>query len=230
MNNIEQLTAENAEYKAKIEELERQISELTVGKKGKKKERKVSNAESACRVITEDEYHEIIETLQTGYCGMRPNPRIAAALTVETNTGLRISDVLKLRLCDIVKDGNRYRLNITETKTGKPRRFTVNSRVYDYLVRYCYENGIKQDEVIFNLTERAVHYQLRKTVEWLGLEGVVSTHSFRKFFATRIYNNSNYNLALVQELLQHSSPAITRRYIGIGTQEVEEALENGTIL
>ena len=58
----------------------------------------------------------------------------------------------------------------------------------------------------------------------LGIPGI-STHSFRKFYATEIYKNSNYNIALVQQLLQHSSAAVTQRYIGIQQQEIERAIE-----
>ena len=53
----------------------------------------------------------------------------------------------------------------------------------------------------------------------------ISTHSFRKFYATEICKNSNYNIALVQQLLQHSSAAVTQRYIGIQQQEIERAIE-----
>lgn len=53
----------------------------------------------------------------------------------------------------------------------------------------------------------------------------ISTHSFRKYYATEIYKNSHYNIALVQQLLQHSSAAVTQRYIGIQPREVEEAIE-----
>ena len=50
--------------------------------------------------------------------------------------------------------------------------------------------------------------------------------SFRKFFATEIYKANGYNVALVQKLLQHSSTAVTQRYIGIQQKELETAIEN----
>ena len=66
---------------------------------------------------------------------------------------------------------------------------------------------------------------LKYVCDYLGIENV-STHSFRKMFATEIYKNNDYNVVLVQQLLQHSSPSITQRYIGISTQEIENALAN----
>ena len=60
--------------------------------------------------------------------------------------------------------------------------------------------------------------------EYLMLEGVGS-HSFRKSFATNMYVNNHYNIELVRVLLQHSSVTVTQRYIGIGSKELEDAIE-----
>ena len=69
--------------------------------------------------LTTDHYKEIITYMKKGFCGCRPNERIATALMLEANLGIRISGILKLRLADIVRDGDRYRLSIIEKKTGK---------------------------------------------------------------------------------------------------------------
>lgn len=71
------------------------------------------------KALTTEQYKEIITTMKEGFCGCRPNERIATALVLEGNLGLRISDILRLRPADIVLDGDRYRLEITEQKTGK---------------------------------------------------------------------------------------------------------------
>lgn len=174
--------------------------------------------------LTEKQYTEIINTMKQGFCGCRSNERVATALVLEANLGLRISDILKLRLCDIVMDGGRYRLAITEQKTGKERVFTVPLVIQQYIENYCLRNRISRTERIFPITERAVQKQLYLVCDYLGYEGI-STHSFRKFFATEIYKSSGYDIALVQHLLQHSSAAITQRYIGIAPQRVEQAIE-----
>jgi integrase len=175
--------------------------------------------------LTTNQYKEIISTMKQGFTGCRPNERIATALMLEANLGLRISDILKLRLQDIVKDGERYRLAITEQKTGKARIFTVPLALYQFIRCYCIDHDIPADAIMFPLTERAVQKQLKIVCDYLDISGV-STHSFRKFYATEIYKESGYNIALVQQLLQHSSAAITQRYIGIQQQEVERAIEN----
>lgn len=174
--------------------------------------------------LTTEQYRQIITTLREGFTGCRPNERIATALMLEANLGLRVSDIVKLRLADIVKDGERYRLSIVEQKTKKARTFTVPLALYQFIRCYCMDNSIVPETVIFPVTERAVQKQLKLVCDYLGLQGI-STHSFRKFYATEIYKSSHYNIALVQQLLQHSSAAVTQRYIGIQQQELEQAIE-----
>lgn len=179
--------------------------------------------------LTREQYSEIIETIRTGGNGFRSNPRVAAALVLEANLGLRIGDILNLRLVDIIKDAGRYRLNITEEKTGKKRSFTVPAEIYGWLRDYADANSIGREDRLFPLTVRAVQKHLKVVCEYLELENI-STHSFRKFFATDIYRANNNDLVLVQTLLQHSSAAITRRYIGISDERVEQALQSHTCL
>ena len=177
------------------------------------------------KALTTEQYTEIVKTMKEGSSAFRPNERIATALVLEGNLGLRISDILKLRPSDIVRDGDRYRLEITEQKTGKRRVFTVPLVIEQYIENYCLRNGIGRNDLIFPITERAVQKQLYLVCDYLGYQGI-STHSFRKWYATEIYKANGYDIALVQRLLQHSSAAVTQRYIGIEPQRIEAAIQN----
>lgn len=182
------------------------------------------------RSITEAEYREIISVMRRGVPGFcRPNRRAAMALVMEANLGIRISDIVKLRLCDIIRDGDRYRLSIAEQKTGKSRYFTVSDQMRAFLVDYCYQNGIRHDEPIVQIKRRSVQDALKKVTNYLELERV-GTHSFRKFFATRIYENSGHDTELVREILQHGSLATTQRYLRVTSERVEAALNDNEIL
>ena len=174
--------------------------------------------------LTKEQYSTIIETMRNGFLDSRPNHKVATALVLQANLGLRISDIVKLRLKDIVKDGDRYRLDIVEQKTQKKRVFTVPTEIYNYIKQYCVDNEIKSNEEIFPVTERAIQKHLKLVCDFLEYDGI-GTHSFRKFFATNVYKDNNYNILLVQELLQHSSPNITQRYIGISSKDLEMALQ-----
>ena len=177
------------------------------------------------KALTTEQYTEIIQTMKQGFCGCRPNERIATALVLEGNLGLRISDILKLRPCDIIRDGDRYRLEVVEQKTGKSRVFTVPLVIQQYIENYCLRNGIRRSDLMFPITERAVQKQLHIVCDYLGFEGI-STHSFRKWYATEIYNANGFDIALLQRLLQHSSASTTQRYIGIEPQRIEQAIQN----
>lgn len=173
--------------------------------------------------LTREQYREIIETIQDGFTGQKPNDRVATILMLEANLGIRVGDILALRPCDIIRDGNRYRLDIVEQKTGKKRRFTVPVILYQFIENYCFRNMIGRRERIFPITVRNVQMILQRTCDYLGYEGI-STHSFRKYYATEIYKDNNHNIVLVQHLLQHSSAATTQRYIGIEPKAVEDAI------
>lgn len=182
------------------------------------------------RALSKEEFEKIIETIQYGFTykgeKVKPNSRIATAFIIQANTGLRIGDVLRLRLKDIVKEGGRYHFHdFKEQKTGKSRTFTIAPEVYTFLQTYALDNGISPNTRLFQISERGISKHLKKAVGYLGLENI-GTHSFRKFFAMSIYNSNGYNVELVRELLQHSSVAITQHYLGVSPQLVEKALLN----
>ena len=175
--------------------------------------------------LTTDQYQSIISTMKTGTRTFRANPRIAAVLMAEANLGMRVGDILRLRLCDIVRDGGRLRLNIIEEKTGKRRTFSVPEQIYSFFCEYCREQNLSPTDKMFPITERAVQKHLKAVCDYLGYTNI-STHSFRKWYATDIYNATGHDIILVQRLLQHSSPSVTRRYIGISDERIESAIAN----
>lgn len=132
---------------------------------------------------------------------------------------------MQLKLSAIIHDGNRYRLDIVEKKTKKKREFTVPIEIYSYIQNYVLENNINPTAKLFDISERTIQNHLQLVCGYLGYENI-STHSFRKYFATSIYINNNYNIELVRVLLQHSSVTTTQRYIGIVNRELESALQN----
>lgn len=179
--------------------------------------------------LTDQQYIDIITAIKDGFCHegreYRPNERIATVLTLEANLGVRISDILKLRFCDIIKDGDRFRLDITEQKTDKARIFTVPAEIREFIDQYRINNHLSEQQRLFDISERQVQKHLRAVCDYLNLDGI-STHSFRKYFATDILIANDYNFELVRKLLQHSSITVTQAYIGIQQKQIELALQN----
>lgn len=184
------------------------------------------------RAISIEEVKNIVGLIRNGFIdnnGKRhkANKEIAFALNLQSNLGLRIGDVLKLTINDIVLENNRYHLKLVETKTKKLRTFTVPNEIYNYIRIYQLENRIADNEPLVKTSVRNIQKVLKYTTETLGLENV-STHSFRKYFATSIYLNNNYDIRLVQELLQHSDISTTQRYVGVSSQRIENAIATHT--
>ena len=64
--------------------------------------------------LTENQFRELIKTMYEGGAGFRPNPKIATILTLEANLGLRISDILNLKMKDIIQTKYNRRKNRKE--------------------------------------------------------------------------------------------------------------------
>lgn len=186
-----------------------------------------------CVALTTDQYKQSIELLRNGFMLdgvlIKPNPRIATIEVLQASLGLRLGDTLALKMSSFIKDGNRYRLDIFEEKTKKVRNFTVPLEIYSFIQQYALDNNIGMDTKLFDISERQVERHLNKVFSKMELPlRNYGSHSYRKYFATQVYLNNEMNIALVQVLLQHSSVAITQRYIGISNKQVEDALA-GTV-
>lgn len=191
------------------------------------------------RPITIDEYNLILDKMCSEFtykCEdkngeikdklFRPNFKVAYALQLQANLGLRVGDVLKLRLNDFVPSGRGdFKLSVTEQKTKKVKDVVINNNLYNNIRLYTLENNIKADEPIVKMSVRNVQMQLKIVCDALELQGV-STHSFRKFYAMRLFEDSGYNFEVVRALLNHSNVAITQKYLGVTTEEIEKASKN----
>ena len=183
------------------------------------------------RSITDEEYKRIIESIRKGYTynciTHKPNEQIATILVLEANLGCRIGDIIKLRTDSIIKDGAYYKLNITEEKTGKKRTFIVPDSIKKYIDNYSKSN--KRSGELFTVTCQAVWKAIRQVCEYLELKNV-SSHSFRKACACRIYENSGHDIEAVCEFLQHSDIKITRHYIKRSDAQLENAIKKSVNL
>ncbi len=182
-----------------------------------------------CVALTYEQYAQSIYLLRSGFVlngvTVRPNDRIATIEVLQATLGLRLGDTLNLRMTSFVKDSNRYRLNITEEKTGKLRTFTVPVEVYSFIQGYAISNSIKPEARLFDISSRQVERHLNMVFVKMGLPlERYGSHSYRKYFATKIYNDNNYDIELVRVLLQHSSVTTTQRYLSISNKQVEDAL------
>ena len=148
------------------------------------------------------------------------------------NTGLRVSDVLNIKhsfLKDL-KPGDY--LNVTEKKTKKIRKIQINDKILDaylYLSKKLTEQRKYNSEgFVFTSQKNTVFAtislnRILKNV-FAGYAENISTHSLRKSFGRRVYDRhqqSEHSLIVLSEMFNHTSMAITRRYLGIRQEEID---------
>ena len=179
---------------------------------------------STSRPSTSDEHVEIMKTMSETHIGIRPNPEIVHILTIECSTGLRLSDILSMKLSDFYLTDSGYRLKIREQKTGKERNVPIPLELHHYISEYAIAKGRRRDEKIFKLTPRAVTKYIKKVADYLGLENV-SSHSWRKLYALSVYEKTGNDIVAVQQALLHSSLAVTQRYLNRRSEKLEQVLQ-----
>lgn len=182
-----------------------------------------------CVALSDEQYRESIRLLREGFVLegkiIKPNPRIATVAVLQASLGLRLGDVLQLNMGSFIKESGRWKLNIKEQKTGKVRDFTVPVEVYSFIQDYAINMGISNTAKLFDISERQVERHLNKVFSKMELPiRSFGSHSYRKYFATRVYLDNEMNIMIVKTLLQHSSVAVTQRYIGLSQKTVEDAL------
>lgn len=185
------------------------------------------------RQITDEEYKTIINTIRNGYVDLdgitrKPNEQVADILVLEANLGCRINDIVSLRTDNFVLDGGVWQIRIVEQKTKKKRVFIVPPEVKAYIDGIASKN-YSDDERLFGISAPAVWKALKICRRTLNLENVGS-HSFRKKAALSLYISSGYDISLVCDYLQHSSPAISQRYLKRSSKQMETAISKAVSL
>lgn len=147
--------------------------------------------------------------------------------TVGINVGLRITDLLSLKVGDI---RNQDSVTITEGKTKKKRTFTLNDSVKDAVATLVPADA-SDDDYVFPSRKgskpigRVQAYRiLNAAVIRAGLADVYTSfgaHSLRKSFGYFAYE-SGVDITLLMRVLNHSSQRETLRYIGIEAEEVAD--------
>ena len=157
------------------------------------------------------------------------NYKMSLLIALGCFTGLRISDILALRWEHIL---STEEFTIIEKKTGKKRVLRLNSQLQQH-IQECYEHIkpisvkspilVSQKGTVFTIQRINVILKEIKRKYRLKVKNF-SCHSLRKTFGRQVYNmnSENSELALVKlmELFNHSSLAITKRYLGLRQEEI----------
>jgi integrase len=156
-------------------------------------------------------------------------------ISIGVFTGLRISDLLNLKFDQLESDI----MSIQEQKTKKTRRIKINSDLQEIVERVKTRMVITDtDQYIFlnrygtkPIDKSYVNVKLKEIFKRynIDIDGNVSSHLFRKTLGNRVLRLNNYSgesVILLMELFGHSSPAITKRYLGLREREIHNVYDS----
>lgn len=160
------------------------------------------------------------------------NPRDLLLFTTGINSGLRVQDLLSFKVSQFMNVSVGDRIYIKEKKTGKDNVLIVNKEIYSCFSLYC---DIVQPEPHFFLfkSRKGKNYPIttyrvtRLVQHWadsLNIKGNYGAHSLRKTFCLIQRVQFGTPWETLCKRLNHSSPSITRRYLGVKEEEVEKIL------
>jgi len=146
--------------------------------------------------------------------------------TFGINTGLRISDILNLKVGDV---RGKSHIPLKETKTKKNRRVKLNYELQEAIEDFT--KGMNESDYLFKSKrantpiQRVQAYKIfNKAARNIGIEEI-GTHTLRKTFGYHFYKKTG-DIAMLQDIFNHSAPSVTKRYIGINQDEIDEVMND----
>jgi len=152
-----------------------------------------------------------------------------ALFVLGINSGLRISDLLRLKVSDVLDEKGKIkdRISLREKKTGKFKDFPICETAKKALKEYLENSHLGSGMYLFPsrkgngpISRIQAYRIINEACRMAGIKEPVGTHTMRKTFGYHAYKKG-LDLAVIQKLLNHSSPSITLAYIGI-TQEDQD--------
>ena len=146
-------------------------------------------------------------------------------------TALRINDLLHLQWSDVYDEERqefRTRIYVTEKKTGKEREIPLHPHILGALRqcyphrrgKYIFDSNRKEDKAISRIQAwRIIH----AAVVALGICGKIACHSLRKTWGYHAWNSGKVSPVVIMEIYNHSSYEVTRRYLGVAQDDLDDA-------
>lgn len=135
--------------------------------------------------------------------------------TIGINSGLHLSDLLSLKVKDVM---DRNAVSVREEKTGKVKTFQLSSQLKAYIKDYI--QYMDEDNYLFpsqrtgNPIKRIRVYRiLNQAAKQVGLTDI-GTHTLRKTYGYHYYLKTK-NVSVLRDLFNQSAPSVTLKYIGV---------------
>ena len=162
------------------------------------------------------------------------NPRDRLLFIMGINSGLRVQDILSLKIGDVKSCKVGDRIAVKEKKTGKENVFIMNKEIFAALQDHFTSIELVDGHFLYKsrkgknypLTTYAVTQMVQRWCDAVNLSGNYGAHTLRKTWCYHQRKTFGVSWEVLAKRLNHSSPSITRRYLGVQEEEVEEILLN----
>lgn len=162
------------------------------------------------------------------------HPRNFLLFVIGINSGLRTGDLLSLRIKDVKGLKVGQSVTITEKKTGKTNGLLLNKEIKEALDAYLKSENHMDHHYLFKsrkgsnypLTTFAVTRYVKQWAESINLKGSYGAHTLRKTWCYHQRKTFGVSWELIALRCNHSSPSITRAYLGILPEEVNDILNH----
>jgi site-specific recombinase XerD len=192
------------------------ITSLEVFAMAKRKGRKLPT------ILSEEEIKQILMVFDRRYLSSFTNFLI---IRMMAETGMRISEVLNLRLSHI--DLNTGKIIIKQGKGNKDRIVYINNGLLEYLIDYLEKTAKSKTDLVFTtrtgskIDQNNVNRMIETYRKKAGIEKHISAHTFRHSYATALLKETG-NISLVQKVLGHEDISTTQIYLHLCDRDVEE--------
>lgn len=165
-------------------------------------------------VLSQQEVLHILNTVK--------NIKHRTILILTYSAGLRVSEVVKLKIGDI--DYHRMLVHVRQSKGKKDRYTVLSERAIRALQKYISSYHIVDwvfpgENPINHITERTVQRIFENARDKAEIRKEVSIHSLRHFFATHLLEGGT-DLRYIQELLGHMSSKTTELYTHVTEKDI----------
>ena len=180
--------------------------------------------------LSEAEISKMFESIERGAEG---GERDFMMLELMYATGVRVSELISIRLRDIDLEGGVMRVL---GKGDKERLVPLHDEVIQVLKRYIHEVRVHQhidpqysDHLLLNrygrnLSRQSVFKRLKHIAAQSGIQKTIGPHTIRHTFATHLVQNGA-DIRVVQSLLGHESITSTEIYTHLESRQLEETLK-----
>lgn len=167
--------------------------------------------------------------------GQKAPVRDWAILHVALDAGLRVSEIVALRVGDLLLEPGHSAIIVRRGKGGKERGVDIGQALRDHLVEFLeWKRAVGEPtgpaDLLFlsprggPLTRQAVYLMFKRLAREAGLPDRFTIHSCRHTYASMLYRASRFNLRLVQKQLGHASIRTTQVYADVLSADALEAV------